>query len=156
MSFNYASGQQGKLSFKLGGAIEKVREQHMGLYDSYATMMGMVIRKSKDDSTNMYGIRRHLNTDIQYDFDDNHNLDLEMNFMREQFNTKGYASNGADYTVSPSQKYEMGKWYNYNNTRSEYALTYNGKDGKHDYNFRTYYSQLRKDNDSNYINIKGS
>lgn len=156
MSFNYASGQQGKVSFKMGGAIEKVREEHTGLYDSYSTMQGMVIRKSKDDSTNMYGIRHHLNTDIQYDFDEDHNLDLEMNFMREQFNTNAYASNGADYTVSPSQKYEMGKYYNYNNTRSEYALTYNGKDGKHDYNFRTYYSQLRKDNDSTYINIKGN
>jgi len=38
----------------------------------------------------------------------------------------------------------MLKDYSYDNNRSDYALTFNGEDGKHNYKLRTYFSELRK------------
>lgn len=159
-AFTYASGKQGKISMKIGGAIEKVRKIDTGLYNNYTVSNGSVNRQSDASSSNMYGTRRHLNTEFTYDFDDAHSLDLDMNFMREQLKTSGYDNNGSDYKNGYSMmgmqmpiRYEMSKLYNYDNNRSDYALSFNGKDGKHDYNFRTYYSQLRKENHTNYTKL---
>lgn len=198
-SFMYSSGRQGKLSLKIGGGIEKVRKLDSGVYKSYSknTKTGAVT-STDASSTNMYGTRRFLNTGLSYAFDDNHSLDFDMNFMREQLKSFSWNSMATDYTetqmttmlaflrknaiaggapaaVVNSQafidkllakgytmeqlnasmpdpttikKYPQISSHFYNNTRSDYSLGYNGKDGKHDYNFRTYFSELRKDNTS--------
>lgn len=52
------------------------------------------------------------------------------------------------------KKYPMEQPHFYNNNRSDFSLSFNGSDGKHDYNIRTYYSQLRKDNTSWYKNLQ--
>lgn len=151
----------------------------------------------------MYGTRRFLNTGLSYAFDDNHSLDFDMNFMREQLKSFSWNSMATDYTetqmttmlaflrknaiaggapaaVVNSQafidkllakgytmeqlnasmpdpttikKYPQISSHFYNNTRSDYSLGYNGKDGKHDYTFRTYFSELRKENTSWYKNL---
>lgn len=165
VNFSYSSGKtgnDGKFSFKLGGGVEKIREINSGSYDNYVAMNGVVSRKSVVDSTNMYGIRRFLNSTLKYDFNDTHSLAFDMNFMREQFNAKTNDSDGADYVNSqlkevrpdtwmPSaSRYPMLKYYSYNNNRSDYGLTYKGSDGKHDYNIRAYMSQLRKENNTKY------
>lgn len=203
-SFMYSSGRQGKLSLKIGGGIEKVRKLDSGVYKSYSknTKTGAVT-STDASSTNMYGKRRFLNTGLSYAFDDNHSLDFDMNFMREQLKSFSWNSMATDYTetqmttmlaflrknaiaggapaaVVNSQafidkllakgytmeqlnasmpdpttikKYPQISSHFYNNTRSDYSLGYNGKDGKHDYNFRTYFSELRKDNTSWYKNL---
>ncbi|WP_455999705.1 TonB-dependent receptor plug domain-containing protein [Phascolarctobacterium succinatutens] len=203
-SFMYSSGRQGKLSLKIGGGIEKVRKLDSGVYKSYSknTKTGAVT-STDASSTNMYGTRRFLNTGLSYAFDDNHSLDFDMNFMREQLKSFSWNSMATDYTetqmttmlaflrknaiaggapaaVVNSQafidkllakgytmeqlnasmpdpttikKYPQISSHFYNNTRSDYSLGYNGKDGKHDYNFRTYFSELRKDNTSWYKNL---
>lgn len=203
-SFMYSSGKQGKLSLKIGGGIEKVRKLDSGVYKNYSknTKTGAVT-STDASSTNMYGTRRFLNTGLSYAFDDNHSLDFDMNFMREQLKSFSWNSMATDYTetqmttmlaflrknaiaggapaaVVNSQafidkllakgytmeqlnasmpdpttikKYPQISSHFYNNTRSDYSLGYNGKDGKHDYNFRTYFSELRKDNTSWYKNL---
>ena len=203
-SFMYSSGRQGKLSLKIGCGIEKVRKLDSGVYKSYSknTKTGAVT-STDASSTNMYGTRRFLNTGLSYAFDDNHSLDFDMNFMREQLKSFSWNSMATDYTetqmttmlaflrknaiaggapaaVVNSQafidkllakgytmeqlnasmpdpttikKYPQISSHFYNNTRSDYSLGYNGKDGKHDYNFRTYFSELRKDNTSWYKNL---
>lgn len=126
--FYYSSGKQGKVSVKASGGIEKVRQETSGYYsvkNSYYT-----------DGTNMYGPRRFLNLGFDYAFDDNRGLALDLNFMREQFTSKSNA--GSDTGV-----------YNYDNNRSDYALTYYGKDDKNDYNLRMYYNTLKKNNVTN-------
>lgn len=162
VNFLYSSGKtgnDGKFSFKLGGGIEKVREINSGSYDNYTVMNGVISRQSIADTTNMYGIRRFLNSTLKYDFNDTHSLAFDMNFMREQFNTKGNDSDGADYvngTYNPmmggvvATRYPMLKYYSYNNNRSDFGLTYKGSDGKHDYNIRAYMSELRKENNTKY------
>lgn len=203
-SFMYSSGKQGKLSLKIGGGIEKVRKLDSGVYKSYSKNSTTGVVTSTDaSSTNMYGTRRFLNTGLSYAFDDNHGLDFDMNFMREQLKSFSWNSMATDYTetqmttmlaflrknaiaggapaaVVNSQafidkllakgytmeqlnasmpdpttikKYPQISSHFYNNTRSDYSLGYNGKDGKHDYNFRTYFSELRKDNTSWYKNL---
>lgn len=212
-SFMYSSGKQGKLSLKIGGGIEKVRKLDSGVYKNYSknTTTGTVT-STDASSTNMYGTRRFLNTGLSYAFDDNHSLDFDMNFMREQLKSFSWSSMGSDYTNKGSmavfvakqaaagavakalakqgltsdmpayaaayeamynkmypmmlaqmqqkygdmampEKYPMLSSHFYDNTRSDYSLGYNGKDGKHDYNFRTYFSELRKDNTSWYKNL---
>lgn len=204
-SFMYSSGKQGKLSLKIGGGIEKVRKLDSGVYKNYSknTTTGAVT-STDASSTNMYGTRRFLNTGLSYAFDDNHSLDFDMNFMREQLKSFSWNSMGTDYTNKGSmavflakkavegalakqgltsdmpayeamynkmypamlaqmqqkygdmampEKYPMLSSHFYDNTRSDYSLGYNGKDGKHDYNFRTYFSELRKDNTSWYKNL---
>lgn len=208
-SFSYASGRQGKLSVKLGGGIEKVRKIDSGVYKSYTSSSNSGYyedengKKYSDASTtNMYGTRRFLNTGINYAFDDNHDLDFNMNFMREQLKSDSWNSNGADYTncqmttlgefiksmtgmdlsaMPPAaanrilsrfgdytvenlndsmpnpmtiQHYPMRSLHFYDNNRSDFSLGFNGKDGKHDYNVRAYFSELRKENTSHYINLK--
>lgn len=126
--FYYSSGKQGKVSVKASGGIEKVRQETSGYYsakNNYYT-----------DGTNMYGPRRFLNLGFDYAFDDNRGLALDLNFMREQFTSKSNA--GSDTGV-----------YNYDNNRSDYALTYYGKDDKNDYNLRMYYNMLKKNNVTN-------
>lgn len=208
-SFSYASGRQGKVAVKIGGGIEKVREIDSGVYKSYSTSGKQedAIGKYNDASTtNMYGTRRFLNTGINYAFDDNHDLDFTMNFMREQLKSDSWNSYGADYTncqmttlggfindmmhvdlkSMPSeaanawlarmsgmlggtytvddldmsmpnpmtiQHYPMRSLHFYDNNRSDFSLGFNGKDGKHDYNVRAYFSELRKENTSHYINL---
>ncbi len=212
-SFNYASGKQGKLSVKLGGGIEKIRKIDSGVYKSYSTNTSTGTVTSTDaSSTNMYGTRRFLNAGLNYSFDDNHDLDFNMNFMREQLKSFSWSSMGSDYTNKGSmattmaamktpkmvqaslqeqgmtedmpgykaaydamyaqmypiilaqmqakygdmampEKYPMISSHFYDNNRSDFSLGFNGKDGKHDYSIRTYYSQLRKDNTSWYTNL---
>lgn len=208
-SFNYSSGRQGKVAVKIGGGIEKVRKIDSGVYKSYSTSGKQedAIGKYNDASTtNMYGTRRFLNTGINYAFDDNHDLDFTMNFMREQLKSDSWNSYGADYTncqmttlggfindmmhvdlkSMPSeaanawlarmsgmlggtytvddldmsmpnpmtiQHYPMRSLHFYDNNRSDFSLCFNGKDGKHDYNVRAYFSELRKENTSHYINL---
>ena len=198
-SFMYSSGKQGKLSLKIGGGIEKVRKIDSGIYKSYSSSGA----STDASSTNMYGTRRFLNTGLNYAFDDNHSLDFDMNFMREQLKSYGWNSMASDYTETQMttmlafirkqaiaggapaamvnsqafvnallaqgytmeqlnasmpdpntiQKYPQLSSHFYDNTRSDYSLGYNGKDGKHDYNFRTYFSELRKENTSWYKNL---
>lgn len=208
-SFSYASGRQGKVAVKIGGGIEKVRKIDSGVYKSYSTSGKQedAIGKYNDASTtNMYGTRRFLNTGINYAFDDNHDLDFTMNFMREQLKSDSWNSYGADYTncqmttlggfindmmhvdlkSMPSEAanawlarmsgmlggtytvddldmsmpnpmtikhYPMRSLHFYDNNRSDFSLGFNGKDGKHDYNVRAYFSELRKENTSHYINL---
>lgn len=203
-SFSYASGRQGKVAVKIGGGIEKVRKIDSGVYKSYSSkgQQSDEIGKYNDASTtNMYGTRRFLNTGINYAFDDNHDLDFTMNFMREQLKSDSWNSYGADYTncqmttlgefiksmtgrdlstMSPIvanrilanfgdytvdnlndsmpnpmtiQYYPMRSLHFYDNNRSDFSLGFNGKDGKHDYNVRAYFSELRKENTSHYINL---
>ena len=203
-SFMYSSGKQGKLSLKIGGGIEKVRKLDSGVYKNYSknTTTGAVT-STDANSTNMYGTRRFLNTGLSYAFDDNHSLDFDMNFMREQLKSFSWSSMATDYTETQMttllgflrkqaiaggapaamvnsqvfvngllkkgytmeqlnasmpdpttiKKYPQLSSHFYDNTRSDYSLGYNGKDGKHDYNFRTYFSELRKDNTSWYKNL---
>lgn len=203
-SFMYSSGKQGKLSLKIGGGIEKVRKLDSGVYKSYSKNSTTGVVTSTDaSSTNMYGTRRFLNTGLSYAFDDNHSLDFDMNFMREQLKSFSWSSMATDYTETQMttllgflrkqaiaggapaamvnsqafvkgllnkgytmeqlnasmpdpttiKKYPQLSSHFYDNTRSDYSLGYNGKDGKHDYNFRTYFSELRKDNTSWYKNL---
>ena len=203
-SFLYSSGKQGKLSLKLGGGIEKIRKIDSGVYKSYSKNSNTGVINSTDASTtNMYGTRRFLNTGLNYAFDDNHSLDFDMNFMREQLKSFSWNSIATDYTETQMttllgfirknaiaggapaavvnsqvfidrllaqgytmeqlnasmpdpttiQKYPQISSHFYDNNRSDYSLGYNGKDGKHDYNFRTYFSELRKDNTSWYKNL---
>ena len=203
-SFMYSSGKQGKLSLKIGGGIEKVRKLDSGVYKNYSknTTTGAVT-STDASSTNMYGTRRFLNTGLSYAFDDNHSLDFDMNFMREQLKSFSWSSMATDYTETQMttllgflrkqaiaggapaamvnsqffvngllkkgytmeqlnasmpdpttiKKYPQLSSHFYDNTRSDYSLGYNGKDGKHDYNFRAYFSELRKDNTSWYKNL---
>lgn len=136
-SFSYGSGKQGKFSMKFSGAIEKMREMNTDY--GYVTSSGRYVGSAS--GTNMFGTRRNLNTGFQWDFDDNHGLQLDMNFMREQMQSH---SNGYSM-VSMMGGYRPNKGdYYYDNNRSDYSLNYFGKDGKHDYNFRTYYNTLKK------------
>ena len=124
-NFYYSSGRQGKVSVKASGGIEDVRKEVSGYYNK---------TKGYDTSgSNMYGPRRFLNLGFDYAFDDNRGLALDLNFMREQFTSN--SSTGTDTGI-----------YNYDNNRSDYALTYYGKDSKNDYNFRVYYNTLKKNN----------
>lgn len=207
-SFLYSSGKQGKVSVKIGGGIEKVRKIDSGVYKSYTSSSNSGFytdangnKYSDASTTNMYGTRRFLNTGINYAFDDNHDLDFTMNFMREQLRSNSWNSNGADYTncqmttlgefiksmtgmdlskMPPAvankmlskfgdytvdnlndsmpnpmtiQYYPMRSLHFYDNNRSDFSLGFNGKDGKHDYNVRAYFSELRKENTSHYINL---
>ena len=218
-SFSYASGRQGKVAVKIGGGIEKVRKIDSGVYKSYSKNSKTGEITSTDaSSTNMYGTRRFLNTGLNYAFDDNHSLDFDMNFMREQLKSFSWSSLGTDYTNAGSmatflaqqatpgalkgmlttpvadggmgltegtpaytamynrmydafyqqilakmqakygdmampEQYPMISSHFYDNNRSDFSLGYNGKDGKHDYNFRTYFSELRKENTSWYKNL---
>lgn len=203
-SFMYSSGKQGKLSLKIGGGIEKVRKLDSGVYKNYSKNKTTGAVTSTDaSSTNMYGTRRFLNTGLSYSFDDNHSLDFDMNFMREQLKSFSWNSMATDYTETQMttllgflrkqaiaggapaamvnsqafvngllkkgytmeqlnasmpdpttiKKYPQLSSHFYDNTRSDYSLGYNGKDGKHDYNFRTYFSELRKENTSWYKNL---
>lgn len=148
-SFSYGSGKQGKFSMKVSGAIEKMREIDTD-YNFVSSKKGY---QGPASSSNMFGTRRILNTGFQWDFDDNHGLEFDMNFMREQMQSH---SNGYAMVVPPGvppMAAMMGGVYYYvpsssnhyyDNNRSDYALTYFGKDGKHDYNFRTYYNTLKK------------
>ena len=119
--FAYGSGQQGKFNFRLAGRLAKVRAN----YDDNRAW------------SNLYGPRRFLDFSGTYSFDPNHDLTLDMNFMKEQLQQ--------DYQDDPTSMPPLAgqrEWFN--NVRSNYALTYHGKDSRHDYKVRTYYSLLQK------------
>ena len=124
-NFFYSSGKEGKISTKINGGIEKVRKQEDSYYSATAG--------GEATSSNMYGSRRYLHTTFAYDFDENRSLALDANFMREQF------------LADSSTPDNVGR-YNFDNNRSDYALTYSNTDYRHDYSLRAYYSNYRKVN----------
>lgn len=124
-SFSYSTGKLGNVSVKLSGGIEDVRQINSSYYSAKSNGIS--------SGTNMYGPRRFLNMGVNYDLGNNKGLDFEMNFMREQFQTNSSNSTTTGY-------------YKYDNNRSDYSINYYGSDDKHDYNIRTYYNTLKKDN----------
>lgn len=127
-NFSYASGQDGKLNFKFSGGLEKIRKIDSEYYSE--KYKGIV------KSSNMNGNRKFLNLGLDYAFGENDGLALDLNFMREQL-----VSNG--YTPTIGSKYNS-----YDNNRSDYSLSYYGKNDKNDYLVRTYYNTLKKTGDT--------
>ena len=120
--FDYGSGQQGKFNFRLAGRLAKGRAN----YDDNRAW------------SNMYGPRRFLDFSGTYNVDENHDLTLDMNFMREQLQQDYHD----DATATP-KLLDQREWFD--NVRSNYAITYRGKAGRHEYKARTYYSLLQKE-----------
>lgn len=83
---------------------------------------------NEDTSTNMFGPKRYLDFSTDYKFDADHGLELSASYLKEQYTALDTANT---------------EWYD--NTRKGFALNYYGKDGKNDYNFRTYYNVLNKE-----------
>lgn len=127
-SFSYASGQDGKLNFKASGGIEKIRKENT---DYFSKKYGGIV-----NSSNMNGDRKYLNLGFDYALTENQGLALDLNFMREKLVSNGYTP-----TVGSS-------YHSYDNNRSDYSLSYYGKDDKNDYLVRTYYNTLKKIGDS--------
>ena len=121
-NFSYASGRQGKISVKASAGVEKIRERHADYVED----------GEYNDSTNMYGVRRFLNLGFDYALTEKTGLAFDMNFMREDQVSTSVA--GSDFAS-----------YKYDNHRSDYALTYYGKDDKNDWMVRAYYNELKKD-----------
>lgn len=119
MHFRFNSGRQGKFKLIVGGRISEVREQHSAL----------------NQSTNMYGPRRHLDLSLDYALGKDRGLTLDLNFMREQF--------AEIYDNVPSVSLNQREWFD--NNRAAYSLTYYGKDKVNDYQLRTYYNILKKE-----------
>lgn len=87
----------------------------------------------KDDSTlQYYGEKYYVNLDGRYDIDDKRHLDIYMDYMKEDFNTRAAATNG---TVSRT---------NYDNWRISTGVKYAGKDRHGDYELQYYYNYLDK------------
>ncbi len=123
-AFSYASGREGKASFKIGGGLEEVRRQ----FTEYQSAgYGHVY------SSNMHGPRRFLNLGTDYELGAGRGLSLEANFLREQFSSSG--STG----LTGREEHA------YDNNRADYSLTYYGRDGRNDYHLRVYYNILHKD-----------
>ena len=118
--FNYASGRQGKVAVKIDGRRTKVRE-----------------RFSSPANSNQFGNKLYFNADVDYAFDENRGLDITAGYMKEKLQTNA-ASTSATYGLSTQNQ-------SYNQERKDFGLMYYGKDQKNDYSFRTYYSELSKD-----------
>lgn len=118
--FNYASGRQGKVAVKIDGRRTKVRE-----------------RFSSPGNSNQFGNKLYFNADVDYAFDENRGLDITAGYMKEKLQTNA-ASTSATYGLSTQNQ-------SYNQERKDFGLMYYGKDQKNDYSFRTYYSELSKD-----------
>lgn len=117
--FNHSSGQQGKVSYKIGGNFTKER------------------MRVEDGSSNMYGPKRYLNLGVNYDLDANRGLELKADFFKEQLAADSLATATAAFGK---------EWYN--NTRSDYSLNYYGNFDRHNYNLKTSYSLLKKSSDA--------
>lgn len=118
---NYASGRQGKVAVKIDARRTKVR-------DIYRT----------PGNSNQFGNKQYFNADIDYAFDENRGIDITAGYMKEklQTNAAGISDRmNRDYTQNQSYMQE----------RKDFGIMYYGKDSKNNYNFRTYYSSLRKD-----------
>ena len=102
--FTYGSGQQGKFNFRLAGRLAKTRAN----YDDNRAW------------SNLYGPRRFLDFSGTYNFDADHDLTLDMNFLKEQLQ-----QDYQDDTTSTPPLSDQREWFN--NVRSNYALTYHGK-----------------------------
>lgn len=118
--FNYASGRQGKVAVKVDGRRTKVRDIF-----------------SSPGNSNQFGNKQYFNADIDYAFDDNSGLDITAGYMKEKLTglSKSVSSAGSLNTQNNS----------YNQERKDFGIGYYSKNTKNDYTFRTYYSELSKD-----------
>jgi outer membrane receptor for ferrienterochelin and colicins len=85
------------------------------------------------DSTNMYGPRQFYNISGTYDLASGKNLDVFYERMSEHLKS--------DFSDDGSRDY-------YNNTRNSYGVNYRGRTERGNYEFRTYYNELEKNNDT--------
>lgn len=118
--FNYSSGRQGKVAVKVDGRRTKVRD----------------IYRSAGNS-NQFGNKQYLNASIDYAFDDNRGLELSAGYMKEKLQSDSASTSSTGSFSTQNQSY--------NQERKDVSLMYYGKDSKNDYTFRTYFSELSKD-----------
>ncbi len=118
--FNYSSGRQGKVAVKVDGRRTKVRD----IYRS-------------EGNSNQFGNKQYFNASIDYAFDDNRGLELSAGYMKEKLQSDSASTSSTGSFSTQNQSY--------NQERKDVSLMYYGKDTKNDYTFRTYFSELSKD-----------
>ncbi|WP_371377779.1 TonB-dependent receptor plug domain-containing protein [Sporomusa aerivorans] len=88
---------------------------------------------NRSDSTNMFGPRQFYNLSGTYDLAADKKLDVFYERMSEHLKSDFSDDNSRDY---------------YNNTRNSYGVTLRGQTGRGNYELRTYYNELEKNNDT--------
>lgn len=134
ITYSYSSGKENNVGVRISAGIEKTRENTTSYYSNQYG--------GTSSSTNMYGIRRFINTTVEYDIDAKHGLELDAAFMREQKSA---------LSITPTTE----GFNKYDNNRTDLSLNYYGSDSNHDYNIRVYHNTLKKFNPS-YSNGKYS
>lgn len=97
------------------------------------TLFTDIKRQSRSDTTNMYGPRQFYNISGTYDVAEGKNIDVFYERMSEHLKT-------ADLPDDGNREY-------FTNTRNSYGLTYRGRTTRGNYELRTYYNELEKNND---------
>lgn len=99
---------------------------------SMDTLFTDIKKTERSDSTNMYGPRQFYNLSGTLDLAEGKNIDVFYERMSEHLKS-GFTDNSRDL---------------YNNTRNSYGLNYRGQTARGNYEFRTYYNELEKNNDT--------
>lgn len=89
-------------------------------------------RVSRSDTTNMFGPRQFYNLSGTYDLAENKNLDIFYERMNEKLKSD-FDDGSRDF---------------YNNTRNSYGIGLRGRTVRGNYELRTYYNELEKNNDT--------
>lgn len=96
------------------------------------TLFTDIKRVSRSDTTNMFGPRQFYNLSGTYDLAENKNLDVFYERMSEHLKSD-FDDGSRDF---------------YNNTRNSYGVGLRGRTDRENYELRTYYNELEKNNDT--------
>ncbi|CQR72757.1 Colicin I receptor precursor [Sporomusa ovata DSM 2662] len=100
---------------------------------SLDTLFTDIKEVNRSDSTNMYGPRQFYNFSGTYDLAADKKLDVFYERMSEHLKSDFSDDNSRDY---------------YTNTRNSYGVTLRGQTDRGNYELRTYYNELEKNNDT--------
>ncbi len=119
--YHYDFGQIGKFNGSIDANFKKMRR----------------FSWNDDNNTTLYGPRQNFSFDGEYKIRDNRILGMNLSYMKDHMRM--------DYNDG---KYALNKYQSIDSERKEASLDYHVKTDASDFMIRTYYNQLKKENDT--------
>ncbi|WP_110954601.1 TonB-dependent receptor plug domain-containing protein [Anaerosinus massiliensis] len=120
-SYHVDLGKQGKWAWTMDASFTDTKERRR------------LNEAEKQDESNLYGPRQFYNFSGTYDIAEGKNLDVYYERLGEHLQKADYIGKSREY---------------YTNTRDSYGATYRGQSTLGNYELRTYYNELEKNNDT--------
>lgn len=153
--FHVGSGKQGKWSFDIDAKYSDTKNWgYLGSTDQVINM-GTGTYSMLTNTTNQYGKRYFLNFDGRYDLSKDKELDVFLDYMKEDLESQSFTSHILSMPAYSGTVLTAGYRNLFNHERWTTGIGYKGKDHLGDYEMRVYHTRFNKKQDVYYSSYSG-